>query len=339
MEEKRRSRSRLRKRWTALIWIVGLALLLSGCGEEEPEVYHVGVLSGLGYVAEITDGFKAGMTELGYIEGQNIVYDVQETEFDMAAYRSVLQQFIEDEVDLILCFPTEASQEAKAATEGTGIPVVFNFANIEGTGLVDSVRQPGGNMTGVRYPGPDIALKRFEIMLELVPDAQQIWIPYQRGYPIVESQMEVLYPAAEDAGVTLIEAPADGAAELESMLQERADSGDIGFDAILFLAEPLAVTPDAFAVMGAFAADHSIPIGGALMSVEGYESVFGVNVDVFQSGKTAATVADKIFRGTPAGEIPVVSAENYLQINFKAAERLGLTVSESLLGQADEVIR
>jgi putative ABC transport system substrate-binding protein len=166
-----------------------------------------------------------------------------------------------------------------------------------------------------------------------------MYIPYQRGYPIVGPQLEVLYPAAEAAGVTLIEFPADNAAEVEADLQARAASGDIGLDAILFVAEPLTVTPDAFFVMGKFAAEHKIPIGGALMEVEGYGTIFGVNVDPISSGKQAAPLVDKILKGTPAGTIPVVSAENFLQVNYKVAEELGVEVPEGLLSQADEVIR
>jgi putative ABC transport system substrate-binding protein len=326
-------------RWGLLVCLIGLTLLLGGCGADKPKVYHVGVLSGLEFVVNITDGFKAGMTELGYVEGENIVYDVQRTDFDIATYQSILQKFVADKVDLIFVFPTEASMEAKAATEGTDIPVVFNFALIEGMGLVDSVREPGGNITGVRYPGPDIAVKRFEIMRELAPDATRIWIPYQRGYPIVVPQLEALYPVAEAAGVTLIEAPADNAAEVASLLDAQARSPDLDMDAILFLAEPLAVTPDAFEVMGKFAFEHKIPIGGALMTVGDYGSIFGVNVDSLRSGQQAAPLADKIFKGTPAGTIPVVSAENFIQINYTVAQKLGVEVPESLLGMADEVIR
>jgi putative ABC transport system substrate-binding protein len=325
--------------WTVLIWIVVLSLLLSGCGTEEPKVYRVGILSGLSFAVDAVDGFKAGMAELGYVEGQNIVYDLQSTDFDMAVYRSILQGFVADEVDLIFVFPTEASQEAKAATEGTDIPVVFAVANIEDTGLVSSVREPGGNITGVRYPGPDIALKRFEIIRELAPQATRIWVPYQRGYPIVNSQLEVLRPAAVAAGVTLIEAPADNAAEVEAVLQARAESGDIGMDAIMFLAEPLAVTPDAFLALARFAAEHRTPIGGALMEVEGYSSLFDVGIDHFKTGEQAAPLADKILRGTAAGTIPVVSSESYLKINYKLAQELGVTVSEGLLSQAVEIVR
>ncbi len=317
----------------------GYALLAAGADTRVKKAYRVGILCGLDYVADAVDGFKTGMTDLGYVEDKNVTYDLQETNFDMAAYRSILSKFVDDKVDLIFVFPTEASMEAKAITQGTGIPVVFTFANIEDTGLVASVREPGGNVTGVRYPGPDIAVRRFEIMCELAPQAKRMLIPYQRGYPIVVSQLKALHEAVAGTGVTLVEAPADGAAELEADLQARATSDDIGVDAILFLAEPLAVTPDAFAVMGKFAAEHKIPIGGALMAAGGYESVFGVNTNIFECGKQAAPLADRILKGTPAGTVPVVSAESYFDLNYRAALELGLAVSEGMLSRADRVVR
>jgi putative ABC transport system substrate-binding protein len=317
-----------------------IVLILSGCqAEASPKVYRVGVLSGLNFVADITDGFKSKMTELGYIEGQNIVYDVQKTDFDMAVYKSILQKFVADKVDLIVVFPTEASIEAKLATEGTDIPVVFTFALIEGMGLVESVREPGGNITGVRYPGPDIAIKRFEIMQEIVPQAKQMVLPYLRDYPIVAPQLEALRPVAAAAGVKLIEVPAANAAELEAGLAALTKEGDMDLDAILLVAEPLTVTPDAFAVLGKFAADHKLPIGGALITMDEYGTIFGVNVHNVSVGKQAAPIADKIFKGIPAGTIPVASAESYLQINYKKAQELGLSVPEGLLSQADEIIR
>jgi putative ABC transport system substrate-binding protein len=332
----------IRFRWQMLhaVLLVGICLFLSSCSEKKPKVYRVGILCGLDYIATIPDSFKSKMTELGYIEGKNIIYDIQRTNFEPDREEQILKKFVKDKVDLIFTFPTEVSMAAKAAAQGTNIPVLFCFANIEDTGLVQSVRQPSGNITGVRYPGPDLAIKRFEIMRELAPSAKRMWIPYQRGYPIVASQMEVLRPAAAAVGVTLEEAPADNAAELQTILDARAKkSADIGMDAILFLAEPLAVTSDAFAVMGKFAAEHRLPIGGALMLVEGYGSVFGVNVDIVTTGKQAAVLADKILRGTPAGTIPVVSAESFFEINYKASQELGLSVSEGLLSRADKIIR
>ncbi len=315
-------------------------LFLGNCGQRaRTKVYKVGMLCGLDYITVLSDGFKSKMTELGYIEGKNIVYNYQRTNFEPEREGEILRQFIEDKVDLILTFPTEVSMAAKAATQGTDIPVIFAIANIEETGLVDSVRKPGGNITGVRFPGPDLAIKRFEFMHELAPEAQRMWVPYQRGYPIISSQIRVLYPVAEAAGVTLIEFPADDAAEIQAELDTRKNLVDIGFDAIFFIPEPLSCTDDAFAVMGKFAYEQKMPIGGILMQVGNYGSIFGINVDVPKTGRQAAVLADKILKGTPAGTIPVVSSESYLEINYKVAQELGVPVPEGLLSRADRIIR
>lgn len=320
--------------------LIVFGLLLSGCnGGNASTVYRVGILSGLDIFAGSIDGFKNKMSELGYIEGENIVYDVQKTNIDLAAYKNILQTFVADEVDLIYVFPTEASQEAKVATQGTDIPVVFNFAFIEGTNIVESVREPGGNITGIRFAATDIAVKRLEILLELAPDAKRIWIPYLKDYPTVPLQLQAISPLAEAAGLTLIEYPATTPEEFQKELETRAASADIGVDAILQLAEPLSVSPDYFALIGKFAYEHQIPVGGSLITLGEYSSIFGLSPDIVPAGEEAALLADKILKGTPAGTIPVVSPENYFLINVTAAQAMGVTVPEILLQQANEVVR
>ena len=339
MKRKQHSQNRTASRWIALIGLLTFVLLVSGCGAKKPQVYRVGILSGLDFLLDCAEGFKAGMAELGYVEGENITYDLQKASVDLAEYRSILQQFVDDEVDLILTFPSEASIEGKAVTQGTDIPVVFTYAFIEGMGMVDSVREPGGNVTGVRYPGPDVALKRLEVMHELMPQATHILVPHIKDYPITRPQIEAMRPAAEAAGVTLVELPVADAAELETALQAFVQPDGVGVDAIVFVAGPLGVVPDTAAVIGKFAYDHKLPMGGAVIPVEGREGVFDVGIDAAAAGKLAAPIADKILKGTPAGEIPVVSAEMYLLINYKAAQELGISVPEALLAQATQVIR
>lgn len=318
----------------AVFWMIS-----GGCAEKKQKVYHVGILSGLDFLANTADGFKEKMTELGYIEGSNIIYDLQKMNFEMATYKSILNKFVADNVDLIFVFPTEATQEAKAATKGTGIPVIFANAFIEDTGIVDSVRQPGGNITGVRWAGPDIAVQHLEIMRELAPSATRMLIPYQKGYPIVKNQLEALRLAFAEAGMTMIELPASDAVELEAEFNLKAKSANSKTDAILMVVEPLCVTPDAFKVIGKFADERNIPVGGTLISIEGHESVFGLIPQNIPVGRQAAYLADKVLKGTKAGTIPVVSAECFLQINFKAAKKLGITVPEGLLSRANEIIR
>jgi len=339
MEKKQHPRNRNTIRWAALVGLIVLALLASSCSGNKPKVYRVGILLGLDYFVPAVEGFKAGMTELGYVEGENIVYDVQSTDFDMAAYRRIAEGFVEDKVDLIFALPTEAALEAKAAAEGTDIPVVFANANTEGVSLVDSVREPGGNITGVRYPGVELALRRFETMRELAPEAKRFWVAYQRGYGNVTHQLAALYPGAEAAGITLIEVPADNAAEVEADLQARAASDDPGMDAIILLSDPLSAAPDALSAIGTFANEHQIPVGHILFPQEDFTPVFGVTIDIPGGGKQAAALADKVLNGTQAGTIPVVSPDQILTIDYTVAQKLGLTVPDGLLRLADEVVR
>ncbi len=323
-----------------LAWFVVVALVLSACGTQQtPKVYRIGVLSGLEFVADITDSFKAGMTELGYIEGQNVVYDVQRTNVDIEAYRRILQEFVANDVDLIFVFPTEPSLEARAATAGTNIPVVFAFSQVEGVDLINSIREPGGNITGVRIPGPEVAVKRFEIMHEIAPTAQRMLVPYLAGYPIVPPQLEALRPVAAATGVTLVEMPAASPAELEAALNAQVTGSDPGVDAILQIVEPVAVTAETFVVLSEFASQYGLPIGGATMSVDGHESLFGLNVDNGDTGRQAALLVDKILKGTPAGTVPVVSPQVVLQVNYRAAQNSGVTLPKGLLSQANEIIR
>jgi putative tryptophan/tyrosine transport system substrate-binding protein len=334
-----KSQNQIRKGWTMLVWVAVIAMLLSGCGAPaQAKVYKVGILVGVPVISPVADGFKAGMAELGYIEGKNIVYDTQITNFDIPAYQIVLKKFVDDKVDLIVVTPTEATIEAKAITKGTNIPVVFAYAFTEGTSIIASVREPGGNITGVRYPGIDIAAKRLEVLLEIVPQAKRIWVPYLQGYPTVASQLEALASLAKAAGVTLIEFPTD-AAGIQTELAARSTMKDVGMDAIVSVVDPLLTFPGVFTAVGKFAYEHKIPFGGIYDEAQEYKSIVGVDTDLAESGRLAAPLAIKVLKGTQAGTIPVVTPENIIQINVKAATEFGLTVPESLLRMANQIIR
>ena len=142
-------------------------IFLTSCAEKEEKVYRVGILSALDLFADTTDGFIDKMTELGYIEGENIVYDLYETNVPVGN-EETLKKFVDDKVDLIFACPTEATLEAKSVSQGSGIPIVFANGGIEGTNLVESITQPGGNLTGVRFPSIEVSLKRLELIGHLV---------------------------------------------------------------------------------------------------------------------------------------------------------------------------
>src|SRR5512142_2603665 len=93
--------------WRVVTWMLITTLLVSGCTGKKK--YKVGVLVGIGFTTPVAEGFKEGMQELGYVEGENITYDVQTVEFDIPTYQKVIKKFIADKVDLILVTPTEAT--------------------------------------------------------------------------------------------------------------------------------------------------------------------------------------------------------------------------------------
>ncbi len=339
MRGKNNSQNRTGIWWTMLIGVVVVSLLLSGCGAKKPKVYRVGIVGGLEAFAPTADGFKARMAELGYVESENIVYDVQVANFDPAGMQQVLEQFVADEVDLIFAFTTEATVVAKAATQGTDIPVVFAIAGIEGNDLVESVRQPGGNITGVRYPGPDLVVKRFEFLHELAPQIKRLYIPYDPNYPNGPPALEALRPVASSHGVTLVETPVTSVEEIQADLQARAASGDTGMDAIQILPEALTQSPAGWEAISTFAAEHKLPLVGSALFSADIGGVFSYCIDFAENGELAAPIADKVLKGTPAGTIPLVTPEAHLRINYKVAQELGLTVPEGMLSMAMEVIR
>ncbi len=343
MLDKNNSQSKSQKVWALLTWIIIPILLLSGCGGgQSSKVYRVGILSGFDFPGDsVADGFIAAMAELGYVEGENIIYDLQETHVvDMQGYQDITQKFVDDEVDLILSFPSEASLVAKQVAEGSGVPVVFSFA---AGPLYESIQAPGGDITGVRYPLIEIAKGHFEITMQLVPDAKKVLIPYFTDYPILPPQFEAIAPLAEAAGVTIVKAPVTSGDEMQAFfdnLLAEAAEGEPDIDAIMYLVGPASTSPDIASVVAQFGAEYQIPITtGTILGPDDTWTITDVNVGFYNSGELAAPLADKIFQGVPAGTIPVVSPEPYLHINFTAAQEFGLTVPEGLLKQADEIIR
>ena len=323
-----------------LVLIVAGNLLLGGCRSRKPEVYRVGMLdNGGAFFDDVSAGFKARMTELGYLEGQNITYDIQDGKNDPVEMRRVIRKFVAKKIDMVFTVATPPSVIAKAVTQGTDVPVVFTYAGIEGADLVESVREPGGNITGVRFPGPEQISKRLEILLEIAPGIERVWIGYEKGNPNTAPALEALRGAAKSSGVTLVEVPAATLEEIEADLAARSEADDIGFDAMLLMPDGFNHSPNGLPIISGFAKQHSLPLGGSFLYTVEAGALFGNANNLTQVGELAAPLADKMFKGVPAGTIPVVTPEQELWINYAVAQELGLSVPEGLLKMADGIVR
>lgn len=332
------TRARARRRLFLLAFPLAF-VLWSGCDTRKPKVYKVGILSGTDAFLDIAAGFKTKMAELGYIEGRNVTYDLQRMNADPAGELRIAKKFVDDKVDLIFTFPTEPAVAVKAATQGSNIPVVFAFAGIEGVPLVKSIREPGGNMTGVRFPGPEQMSMRLELIHRLVPQAKRMLILYDKNYPNTAPALAVLRPGASSLGITLVEAPYASLEEMKLDLEAQVKSSILDVDAVFLMPDILNHSPEGWAMIKTFAAAHRLPIGGSFPYTVEQGAVFGNANDLVKVGELAAPLADKIFHGIPPGSIPVVTPEQNLWLNYRRAQELGLTMPEDLLNRADKIIR
>jgi putative tryptophan/tyrosine transport system substrate-binding protein len=300
------------------------------------KIYHVGILSAVAYFYPQVDSFKQALTKLGYVEGQNIDYDIQ-TSPNPVGNQQILQKFVQNKVDLILVFPTEASLEAKEVTKGTNIPVITTAAYLDDHQLIDTISHPGGNLTGVRFPITDTAAKRLELLHQIAPLAKRIWIPYLKDYPTVAPSLMVIRPIAAALNLTLIETPFTNPVEMTTYLTSKI-KGNHDMDAILMIPEPLGITPAFFNQVYEFAGTHQIPIVSATILDDDTGPILGLIASNAEYGNLAAALANKILKGAKAGDLPVVTPENELQLNYLVIQKLGIFVDPGILSQAKKIV-
>jgi len=321
------------------ILFIIINILISGCGAKKSKIYNVGILSGEKTFNKIADGFINKMTALGYAEGKNIKYNFQVADFDSNTYGHIVNTFITEKTDLILAFPTEPALIAKEITSNLNIPVVFAMSGIESNNLIESISHPGGNITGVRFPGPELTVRRFDILIELVPQTKKVYLIYDQNYPNTIMALEGLRIAASSSGIRLVEDPVSSLKELKDKLTKRSTSDKADIDAILIMPDILNNSIDGFEAIVKFANKYKIPIGGGMDFTADLGALFSFVPDNFEQGELAALLANKILTGTPAGTIMVTTPSAKLRINYKVIQNLNLNISEGLLSRADEIIR
>jgi putative tryptophan/tyrosine transport system substrate-binding protein len=276
---------------------------------------------------------REAFRELGYVEGQNIVVEARFAEGKAERFQEFAEEMVRLKVDIIIVFTTPAALAAKKAT--TTIPIVFPTAiDPVGTGVVTSLRHPGGNVTGGALLYAELCAKRLQLLKEVVPGLSRSAVVWNAANPANALAWRETQDAARTLGVALqsheVKGPKDIEGAFAIMVKERPD-------AILVL-EDLLIGQYKKEIAD-FAMQQRLPsMFGAREEVDA-GGLMSYGVSISEILRFTVTYVDKILKGAKPGDLPVEQATKFeLVINLKTAGALGLTIPPTLLALADDVI-
>ena len=301
-------------------------------------VYRIGFLvSGAPAPAPddpVIDVFWARLRELGYVEGRNLVVERRSTEGRNERYRALAIELVALKVDLIVAPGAPAAVAAKEAT--TSIPIVtVVVSDPVGARLIASLARPGGNVTGMSSASTDITAKQLELLKEVVPRLSRVAVLSNPSTPMQAIFLKELEVAARTLHVRLqpidVRTPKDIESALAAMTKERAEALIPVDDPFMYQQRRRIADLAVQHRLPTISSQRLYPEAGALMS---YGASF---TDLY---RRAATYVDKILKGAKPADLPVEQPTKFeLVINLKTAKALGLTIPQSLLLRADEVIQ
>lgn len=318
------------ERWVLVVTIV-MGLALAACGGshgEQAGPYTIGVLTFTASMDAVYEGFRAGLADLGYVEGERVTYIYEITANDADQLRAGARRLLAQDVDLIVSLATPSTLAAKAATRGNEVPVVFAPINDPvGSGIVRSLVDPGGNLTGVRIGG--FVPKDLEWLLMMAGgDADLILAPYNPHDSSSTVGRKVLKAEADAQGVALLTPEVTTPAEIAAVLADVP----AGVDGILMLPDAMIATQASlFAQTGI---RLGIPTVGISSDAVKRGVLLGYGAEFYEAGYQAARLADQIFKGTQPADLPVETAEYVLSVNLVTAEASGIDISDGMLWQA-----
>jgi putative tryptophan/tyrosine transport system substrate-binding protein len=278
------------------------------------------------------EGLLAGLRDLGYVEGKNIVIEFRWAE-RVEQLPELAAELVRMKVDIIFASSSTFVEPARQATKT--IPIVFaTHADPIGVGHVASLARPGGNITGLSMLLTDLVAKELEIFKEAMPQATRIGILWNPTTPSHRPAVQAVQAAGKKLGVQLLMVSARTVEEFDgafaTMTRERAG----GF---LVVASPLSVSQRV--PLAELALKHRLP--GMFGTKENVEAggLMSYGADLNDLHRRAALYVDKILKGVKPADLPVEQASKYeLVINLRTAKALGLTIPESFLLRADKVI-
>ena len=274
-----------------------------------------------------------GLREHGYIEGQNLQIEYRSADGHGDRFPALVADLISRGVDLIVTRGTPAAKAAKAATATTPI-VMAAIGEPLGVGVVASLAQPGGNVTGFSAFVTELSGKRVELLKETFPSITHVGLLQNMGNPVSPPQWEATLAAAKTLGLSAevldVRGDSDIASAFTAMRQRRVNALSVGIDA---------VTQANAATIAKLAAEQKLPTAYPAREFVEVGGLLSYGVDYPDLYFRAAGLIDKIFKGARPANLPVEQPTKLeLVINLKTAKALGLEMPPTIINRADEVI-
>jgi putative ABC transport system substrate-binding protein len=309
-----------------------LAAPLAAEGQQTRKVPRVGVLGGQSpEMSPPILALREGLRELGYVEGQNIAIEWRWAQGKDERYPDLAAELVRLKVDIIVAPTTAGAQAAQRATKT--IPIVMGFVSDPvALGFVANLARPGGNITGLGVPTPEIAGKRLQLLREVAPTVARIAVLSDPSQP---ADLRGTEAAAQALGVQLQVWKVGSGGELDrvftAIARERAAGIIILGSTTLFANR---------ARIAQLAIRHRLPTSAWTRELTEAGCLMSYGANLHDVARRAAYFVDKILKGAKPGDLPVEQPTKFdLVINLKTAKALGLAIPPSLLGRADEVIQ
>lgn len=297
---------------------------------QQPKLLKIGVL-----VAGNPDPqpfwriFREALRDLGYVDGQNILFEFRSAEGNRQLLNELATDLVRLKVDVIVTWQTPTVTAAKQATRE--IPIVMaDSGDPVGTGLIASLARPGGNITGMAGVTAELAGKSIELIRDMIPSATQIAALCNGPDPFAKPFLEHIQLAGRTASITIKPIILDSSEELtaafSTMSKERID---------VVIVQPSLPTRRA----ADLALNHRLPAVSVPRWFAEEGGLMSYSARLPDTYRQAAVYVDKILKGANPANLPVEQPTKFeLVINLKTAKALGLTIPQSFLLRADEVI-
>jgi putative tryptophan/tyrosine transport system substrate-binding protein len=313
-----------------------LALSFQAEAQQPKKVPRIGWLSGgdSNSSRSQVEGFRQGLRELGYVEGQNILLEYRWAEGNSDRYPVLAGELVHLRVDVIVTLGTQATLAAKQATNT--IPIVAGGAgDLIGEGLVASLARPGGNVTGLTNIDPDLSAKRLQLLKETFPKVARVAVLYHGGPGGDQEELSETRTAARALRIQIqplqVKEPSQFQSGYAAMTKERADALIIFHGSFTGFHRRELIE---------LAFKHRLPTmcGSPVWSTDG--GLISYGHDRHDQFRRAAIYVDKILKGTKPADLPVQQPTKFeLIINLKTAKQIGVAIPPNVLARADKVIR